>query len=69
LLSMAAMEFRPSPSSARLFLNSMLSDSFISGLQALSEHWNYLSFFGDAAQFERRKFDLSSPHKSEGFAA
>jgi hypothetical protein len=45
----------------------MLSDSFISGLQALSEHWNYLSFFGDAAQFERRNFDFPSPHKREFF--
>jgi hypothetical protein len=31
---MAAREFRPSPSSARLFLNSMVSDSFISGVRS-----------------------------------
>jgi hypothetical protein len=45
----------------------MVSDSFISGLEALSEHWDYLSFFVDAAQFERRDFDFPSPHKSEVF--
>jgi hypothetical protein len=45
----------------------MLSDSFISGLEVLSEHGDYLSFFGAAAQFERRDFDFPSPHKSEGF--
>ena len=43
----------------------MVLDSFISGLEALSEHRNYLSFFGDAAQFERRDFHSSSPHKSD----
>jgi hypothetical protein len=43
--------------------------SFISGLEALSEHRNYLSFFGDAAQFERREFDFPSPHNSESFVA
>ena len=50
------MEFRPSPSSARLFLNSIVSDSFISGLEALSEHRDYLRFFGDAVQFEKEGF-------------
>ncbi len=52
------MEFRPSPSSARLFLNSIVSDSFISGLEASSEHWDYLRIFGDAAQFEKEGFSF-----------
>ena len=45
----------------------MVLDSFISGLEALSEQRNYLSFFGDTAQFERRDFDSPSPHKREFF--
>jgi hypothetical protein len=45
----------------------MVSDSFILGLEVLTEHLHYIGSFGDAAQFERRNFDFPSPHKSEGF--
>jgi hypothetical protein len=38
-------------------------------LEGNDEHRDHVSFFGDAAQFERRDFDFPSPHKSEGFVA
>jgi len=48
-------------------MDSILSGSFTSEVEALGHRSDHISLFGDAAQFGRRDFDFPSPHKREFF--